>query len=234
MSRSFAVQAAVVGTLAFGALAAPASSAQAQSDHLNFVGSALLYDAPGSGGANLFIDFLTGAGTQGPPTGTITAVETIDGVFTPEISSGTTGTITDLTVSPGGVVGLPVSPFVTIGGYTFTLTEAPAGNTFGPISLFGNPAGTTAFFGVFGTVTGGDFGATTRNFTGLFTAQFAGQSPTDVFNQINSGGTLPVSFSANFVIEDAAVVPEPSTYLLLGTGLGALGLVGLRRRRSEG
>lgn len=233
MSRSFAVQAAVVGTLAVGAMLAP-MSVEAQESHLNFTGNASLYDAPGSGGANLFIDFLTAGGVQGPPTGTITAIETIDGVFDPEITEGTTGTITDLTVSPAGVVGLPVSPFVVIGGYTFTLNSAPQGNTFGPISLVDTGAGTSAYFGVFGTVTGGDFGATTRNFTGLFTAQFAGMSPEEVFNQVNSGGTLPVSFSANFVIEDAAVVPEPSTYLLLGTGLGALGLVGLRRRRSEG
>lgn len=235
MSRSLAVKAAVVGTLAVGALLAP-THLQAQASELNFTGSADLYDAPESGGVNLFIDFLVNGTLEGTPTGTITAIETISGPISSTISVGTTGTITDLTVSPSDVIGLPVSPFVEIGGYTFTLTstaDADGSITFGPISLIGNQAGTVGYFGVFGTVTGGEFGTTTRNFSGLFTTQFTGDSPAEVFDQVNSGGTLPVSFSANFIIEDAAVVPEPSTYLLLGTGLGALGLVGLRRRRSE-
>ncbi|HEX5568719.1 MAG TPA: PEP-CTERM sorting domain-containing protein [Streptomyces sp.] len=235
MSRSLAVKAAVVGTLAFAALAAP-TSAEAQS-RLNFTGAADLYDAPGSGGTNLFIDFIENGTEEHTPIGTITATRTISGAFASSINVGTTGTITDLTVSPSDVVGLPVSPFVEIGGYTFTLNstaEAGAGLTFGPITLVGTSAGTTAYFGVFGTVTGGEFGSTSRNFQGVLTAQFANQTPQQVFNQVNSGGTLPVAFSAEFVVGEAAVVPEPSTYLLLGTGLGALGLVGLRRRRSEG
>ena len=234
MSRSLAVKAAVVGSLAFAALVAP-SNAEAQSQ-LNFTGSANLYDQPGSGGANLYIDFLRNGTTQGTPDGTIHAEQTLSGPFS-SINVGDEGTIFDLVVSSTDVVGLPVDPFVQIGGYTFTLNstaDAEGSLTFGPLALIGSPAGTTAYFGVFGTVTGGEFGASSRDFTGLFTAQFSGRSPAQVFGQVNTGGTLPVSFSANFVIEDAAVIPEPSTYLLLGTGLAALGLVGFRRRRSEG
>jgi hypothetical protein len=234
MNRANAFKAAVVGTLALGALAASAAPAQAQGDRLNLTGSANLSNAPGSGGAELFIDFLLNASTPNPNVpGTITAVETINGAFDPEITPGTTGTIRDLTVSMSGVVGTPVNNFVTIGGYSFTLNSTPEGNTFGPISLVDTGAGTSAFFGVFGTVTGGDFGTTSRNFTGIFTAQFSDMSPDEVFNAVNSGGTLPVGFSAEFSV--GSVVPEPSTYLLLGTGIAGLGLFGLRsRRRSTG
>ena len=228
----YVVKAAVIGSLALGTVAASATTAQAQ-DRLNFTGSANLYDAPGSGGTLLFIDFLTGA-TGGPPTGTVTAKETINGVFDPEIVPDVTmGTIQDLTVGPAGVVGAPVSPFLTMGGYTFTLTSAPAGSTFGPLSLLGTPTGTIGFFGVFGTVTGGDFGAMMRNYEGTFTAQFAGQTPEQVFNAVNSGGTLPVSFSAEFIIAAPTVVPEPATYMLVATGLGVLGLIGRRRRNTQ-
>lgn len=226
---------AVAGALALGALVA--STAQAQSDHLNFGGSARVSDAPGSGGSQLFIDFLQDADTPNPgDPGTIRAVETIDGAFDPEITVGTTGAIRDLTISTSGVENTPVSNFITIGGYSFTLTSSAPGSgdvNFGPIALDGNGGGTSASLGVFGTVTGGDFGTTVRNFTGLFTAQFAGMTPTEVFNAVNSGGALPVSFSANITV--GSVVPEPSTYLLLGTGIAGLGLFGLRsRRRSSG
>jgi len=224
---------AVVGALALGALVASTTTAQAQEgSRLNFVGSANVFDAPGSGGANLFLDFLIGGATGGAG-GTVSATETIDGTFLPEIGVGTVGTIQDLTISPTGVVGAPIDPFVSIGGYTFTLDTSPAGSTFGPISLVGVGSSTSAFFGVFGTVTGGDFGSTVYSYTGIFTAQFAGKTPAQVFDAVNSGGTLPVGFSAEFTV--GSVVPEPSTYLLLGTGIAGLGLFGLRsRRRSSG
>lgn len=223
-SRSVVARAAVVGSLAFGALVASTSSVQAQ-DHLNFTGTAQLSDVEGNP-SQLFINFL---GANG---GSIFATETIDGAFTSTIVPGSVGTIQDLVVESGGVVGLPVDPFIGIGGFSFTLTGAPNGNTFGPISLFDIGSGTAGTFGFSGIVTGGAFGDTGRNYQGVFTAQFAGQSPEDVFNQVNSGGTLPVSFSANVIVSQS-VVPEPSTYLLLATGLGALALVGLRRRSMQ-
>jgi hypothetical protein len=229
--RSYVVKAVAVGLVAFGALTGAATSAEAQA-RLNFEGSALVRDQPGSGGENLLIDFLLNGETAGPTNGTVVAVETISGEFTPEISAGTNGQIQDLVINTSGVVGAPVENFLTIGGYTFSLESTAEGNTFGPISLFGIGNSTTAAFGVFGTVMGPDF-MDARNYQGVFTAQFAGQTPADVFNAINSGGTLPVSFSAEFIVAEAQVVPEPSTYILLATGLGALGLVGLRRRATQ-
>lgn len=228
----FIIRATAVATLSFAAVAATATTVSAQ-DRLNFNGSARVADQPGSGGANLLIDFLAGAPepiTSGTPTGTVFAVPTISGTFLPEISAGTQGTIQDLVISNSGIVGLPINPFLTMGGYTFTLTGAPAGNTFGPISLFDVGTGTNATFGVNGFVTGGDFGATQRSYTGVFTAQFAGLTPQQVFNTINTGGSFPVAFSAEFVVAPQSVIPEPSTYALMGTGLGMLGFFARRRR----
>ena len=234
MSRSYAVKAALVGAFTIGALAAAPTSSEAQDNRLNFTGAANLYDAPGSGGTQLFIDFLTGGTVGGPPSGTVTAIETISGDFD-AVSAGDVGTITDLTVGAGGVVGTPINPFLVMGPYTFVLESAPLSEpgpfNFGPITLVGTPTGTVGFFGVNGTVMGGDF-ATGRAFSGTFTAQFTGRTPAQVFGQVNSGGTLPVSFSAEFIAADATVIPEPSTYLLVATGMAAIGFIG-RRRRSQ-
>jgi hypothetical protein len=237
MNRSYAVKATVVGALAFGALAAVPQNVQAQ-DELNFTGSANLFDAPGSMGTQLFIDFLTNGSVGGPPTGTVEAIETISGAFLPEVTVGTVGTITDLTVSAAGVVGAPVSPFLTIGGYTFTLEDAPLAGpgpfNFGPITLVDVPGlGTVGFFGVTGTVTGGDYGPTERMFEGLFTAQFIGDTPAEVFAQVNSGGTLPVSYSATFEVHEMNVIPEPSTYILVASGMAVIGVIGRRRARAQ-
>jgi len=228
MNRTFFLKAASVATLSVAAIATTATDAQAQSE-LNFEGSALVRDQPGSGGANLLIDFLVGGSTSGTPIGTVEAIETIGSEFA-GVAVGDEGTITDLVANNSGFVGLPVNPLLTIGGYTFTLTGSPSGNTFGPISLFDIGTGTIATFGVNGTVTGGSFGTSMRSFQGAFSAQFAGESPEEVFDAINVGGTRAVSFSAEFVVAPQQVIPEPSTYALLATGIGALGLVARRRR----
>lgn len=235
MSRSLAVKAAVVGTLVFGALVAPPTSAQAQDDALNFGGSVNLYNEPGSDGANLYVDFVTLLGMGGTSDGQVRAESANTGIFA-GVAPGTVGEISDLSIAATGVNGLPIDPFVTIGGYTFTLDTAPlaSGFGFGPISLTSESTGTRASFGVFGTVTGGALGASSRDFVGIFTTQFPGMTPAQVFAAIDvRDESFSKSFSATFVLQDAAVIPEPSTYLLLGTGLGALGLVGFRRRRSE-
>jgi hypothetical protein len=235
MSRSFARTATLVATVAAAALAASPAAALAQQARLNFTSSARIMDQPGSGGANLLIDFLFGTPepmVMGTPTGTVHVVPTTNGLFSPEVAPGTRGQITDLVVSSTGVVGAPITPFLTLGGYTFTLTGAMMGNAFGPISLFDVGTGTSASLGINGTVTGGDFGASTANFMGVFTAQFAGQSPAQVFGAINAGASLPVAISAEFIVAPTSVVPEPSTYALLVTGLGMVGFVGHRRRRA--
>lgn len=230
-SRSIAVRAAMVGGLALGALVATTSAVQAQGAQLNFTGSANLHDVPGSPGL-LFVDFLDGL---------INAKTAISGPFTSTISVGTTGSIQNLTVADApGVVGMPVNNFVQIGGFTFTLTGAPAAVNFlpqpsvffGPMALYsmGPTGGAFGAFGMSGMVTGGVYGETGVAYKGIFTTQFTDMTPQQVFDKINAGypGTIAASYSATF-----EVVPEPSTYLMLATGLGALALVGLRRRSKQ-
>ena len=231
ISRSIAVRAAMVGGLALGALVATSSVAQAQVDELNFTGSANLRDVTGRPDL-LFIDFLMN-GTSDTPGGSIRATEAVTGAFAglvvPDV---TTGTISDLTASATGFEALPVGGFVNIGGFSFTLTGAPNGSTFGPITLSNESGSTSGFFGVRGTVTGGAYGANVHNFVGNFSTQFPSLTPAEVFNTINEGGSLRKSYSATFLVSQS-VVPEPSTYLLLGSGLGMIGLIGLRRRSKQ-
>ena len=239
MSRSFTARAFALGAMVIGAVSASVTTADAQPmDRLNFTGSANLSNNPGSGGSQLLIDFLVAGATANPGMdGTVMAVETISGEFE-SIAPGTVGTIEDLVVDVDGVVGAPIVNFLEIGGFQFTLVGSGEGNTFGPISLVQTETrpgsfSTAGFFGIFGTVTGPGL-TMERNFSGLFTAQFNGQTADQVIAQVNSAeGYRAVGFSAEFTLQDAAVVPEPSTYILLATGLGGLGLVGLRRRATQ-
>ena len=238
MNRTFFLKATAVATLSFAAVTATSATAAAQTgSRVNVTGSANVGNQPGSGGANLLVDFLFGSPEPtiaGTPNGTVTATQVINGVFSGPgaIVSGTQGNILDLVASQTNVIGLPIANFMTLGGYTFSVTSSPGGNTFGPISLFDVGTGTAATFGVNGVVTGPGL-ANPYLYTGIFTAQFAGRSPSQVFNDINTGTNLPVGFSAEFTIGANTVVPEPSTYALLATGIGALGMVA-RRRRQEG
>jgi hypothetical protein len=196
-----------------------ATAATAQSK-LNFVGSV---DVDGTSPTTLRLDFnpfILASPTVGAP---------FSGTITPFV---TTGTINDVNTTTAGCVGCPVNPFFTIGGYTFTLTStplAPAGPfNFGPIQLTQSATGTSATFSALGGVTGPGLVAGT-NYTGIFTAQFSGETPEQVFASINNSGTTrTVGFSAE--ITTLSTVPEPSTYVLLATGVGALGMVARRRR----
>ncbi len=233
MSRTFFGKATAVATLSLAAVAAAGTTAEAQ--RLNFIGSVNIQNAANP--ANLFLDFLAGPNQDlTGPGGTLEARRTIDPPFAPTVMSGTPGAIEDLTMSSAGVVGTPVNPFVTIGGYTFSLdnsVQAPMGRfNFGPIQLVDNGnGGSSAFFSVNGTAMGPGLAAGTT-YRGLFTAQFSDMTAAQVFNTINRGDRLEArSFSAEFSLNQA-VVPEPSTYALLATGISALGLVARRRRQA--
>jgi hypothetical protein len=226
MNRTFLLKATAVATLTLAGVAAPASSAQAQ-NVINFTGSANVRDeAPGGGGAFLLVDFLTGGAAGYGAPGTVTTIRDTD---LPGVGLGETGLLKDLRASQQGFTDLPVASFLTVGGYTFTLSGGDLGSTFGPITLVEAGPNTLATFNVNGMVTGGAFGSAQTAFNGVFTTQFVNVKPNDLFNRINQGGTENASFSATLAV---AAVPEPSTYALLATGIAGLGAVARRRRQS--
>jgi len=213
--------------------AAAAGVASAQSGLLNVVGQAQISSA--SVNAPLFIDFLSGATfpptIPGPTPGTVFAGNTT-GIFAGVAGS---GTMQDITLTPDGSTFLSPavgSTLLQIGAYTFqngpVLPGAGGNFNFGPIVIEDRAGGAVADLNLQGTATGGAC-VPFCTYRGIVTAQFAGQTAAQVFNAINTGQSTPiVTFSANFT---AAVVPEPSTYALLASGIAALGVVARRRRQ---
>ena len=214
---------------------ATAGAASAQINLLNVVGQAQLSST--SANAPLFIDFLTGANF--PPTQTgIGTPGTVFAGNTTGIFAGVSGSgiMNDLVINATGTTinTVPAGQNVlTIGQYTFTLgpvLPGAGGNiNFGPIVLEDRAGGAVADLNLQGNVSGGVCGNMMCTYRGIVTAQFAGQTAAQVFSTISNGQATPiVTFSGNFT---AQVIPEPSTYALLATGIGALGLVARRRRQ---
>ena len=67
---------------------------------------------------------------------------------------------------------------------------------------------------------------------GLFTTQFAGVTPLAIQQTLLAGGTISSSESGEFNIgvSRSEIVPEPTTLLLIGSGLVASAL-GMRKRK---
>lgn len=233
MTRSFITKAAMAATVATVVFAPGAS--QAQNTIFSFNGAADVVDPNGAAnplGGTLLIDFLTGQSVPGfGVPGTIVATSQTD--LTGVVEGVTAGTIADLTVNNTGFAGLPVSPFVQIGSYTFTLTgqDDTPNSTFGPIVVtpFGS-RGSQATFAVNGTVTGAGLNPNST-FTGIFTAQFASRNPSQLIAAVDAGTPVRTSFSAQFAIVNGTTIPEPSTYALMASGVAMLGAFARRRRQ---
>jgi hypothetical protein len=223
MKRSTVVKALI-------AVALSATAAQAQ-DKLNIVGTVNLYQLVAGPGGNLVIDFVPPAG------GGVGAVYTPQG-FTGNtgafaaVPASTPGTNVDFVFGPGMVPPPTTTPvnFLTIGGYTFTATQFGTGNTGTPVNLFENFGTVFATLSVQGFVNGAGLAPNTP-FVGGYSAQIPG-TIANVISRIenNAAGIGNVSVSATFTTVSA--VPEPATFVLMGSGLLALAGVAARRRRA--
>ena len=131
------------------------------------------------------------------------------------------GFFIDMTfLAPGGgpvcPPGAPVGASCTVVGSPLLITRSGT-----------NPNNTTVTMSFTGLATNG---ADSGIASGLFTAQFVGQSPEQLLAIVSSGGTVTTSYSASFGV---AAVPEPASMTTALFGIGLMGFGVWRRRRAQ-
>jgi hypothetical protein len=159
------------------------------------------------------------------------------------LSEGVTGTIKDLTLGGG-----PVVAFMTFTGHPdlqFDLDTIGPGvantvcpdtfNAADPVcsAFAGSPfvlrpggAGTTVTLSAFGTASDGS--GVLSNWQGTFSVDFAGETPADLVARFQQQGSITSGHSGSFI---ATPIPEPASFVLMGAGLLAVGLLGRRARK---
>jgi hypothetical protein len=200
-----------------------------------------------------FIDWGEFGNVFGPTNGDINFVsgtESFSGLV------GTTGTIADLN-SAAQPVNAPFTlenfltfdaqptwdltlGFITPGAGTAAgCTDAPGavctpfvGSPFTIVNLVGG--GSSVALAVRGTISDGS-GDPVSNFVGTFTTQFSDMTADELIALIGTQGFVQSSHSAEFrATVTPEVIPEPATFLLLGTGLvTACGARRRQRRKQE-
>jgi len=223
----FTKAAAVVLGLGFAA-----QPAIAQVGELNIVGTVNLFQQFLGPTGNLIIDFVPPAGGGIGTVYTPPGVTGNEGVFA-GIGTNVMGTQTDFVFGPSLLPTRTTTPvnILTIGGYTFTATAFGMGNTGTPVNIFENFGTTYATLSVQGTVSGN--GLMNVPFVGGYSAQVQGTAAS-VLQRIENttGGIAGVSVSATFTTSAMTPIPEPATFVLMGSGLVALAGVAVRRRRA--
>ena len=252
MLRKFVVQAVSMAAFSAAALTATSTMASAQENRINFQGTLNVTPIPLVPNApDLSIDFLSGAlgfagqTIAGGTTGTLDVSAGL-GIFSVVPIGLNNATIADLRINSTGL-GAPfttlqlnqppsTSPFLVAGGFQFFATEfvnqtsTATGIAFGPILLTSLGTSTVGSVAVRGFVQGNGLTGTGNRFDGGLTTIFASSTPLQVFNTVNDGGTFTRrAVGVEFDVK-MNVVPEPSTYALMGIGLAALGMVARRRR----
>jgi hypothetical protein len=186
------------------------------------------------GGVSVSLTTIDWQPPAGGPNGCIATGLNTNIAGVPTLGPAVVGTILDLSAGGGAVPN-----FMVFGAYNFTLLGFGPGVSNTACSTTNNAAnpacsvvagspfilspgslGTSITLPAFGTVSNGT--APGGTWSGSFTTQIAGLTPSTVQSTILGGGSVASAFSGDFTIVG---IPEPAAMFLIGGGLLALAAV---------